>query len=175
MGISFALPYSRHYQLKIYLSIPLTIYFGNETIHLVIRFSSTLGGFMNIATSCECGWVGIGTTYADSAALHLSHQVRRGDGHSSLTRTNVKEVLGNPELSIIRQVASQDALDYRAKQRVVSREDFRLRRAGDMMAPMYVTDDGLGCARGCWTAIKIYGALIMLAAFTYCSWRMLCR
>lgn len=119
---------------------------------------------MNVATSCQCGWVGIAPTYTASTADHLFHQLSNGEGHSAITHTNVPERMNHPELSILRQVASQDALEHRARQRVKGREEYRLRRKED--SPLYIEsmDDGLGCARGCWSALQMVGGMLAIAA-----------
>jgi hypothetical protein len=122
----------------------------------------------NIAISCECGWVGITPSYAESTADHLFHQLSNGDGHSALTYANVPERMSHPELSVLRQVASQDALDYRALQTVNRREAFRLRRSGEPM--LSDTDDGLGCARGCINALAILAAAIIVAVAFWAVW-----
>jgi hypothetical protein len=124
----------------------------------------------NVATSCQCGWVGIAPTYTASTADHLFHQLSEGEGHSAITHTNVPELMNHPELSILRQVASQDAMDYRALHMVKGREEFRLRRAGDMMAPLFVEDDGLGCARGCISASAIVAGLVSIVAGIWAIW-----
>lgn len=95
---------------------------------------------MNVSTSCQCGWIGIAPTYAASTADHLFHQLSKGEGHEAINHTNVPGRMAHPDLSILRQVASQDALDYRALHMVKGREEFRLRRAGDMMAPLFTEE-----------------------------------